>query len=101
MWFYYLIIPLALRSNTHTQANTVTFHLALLRIYEDSRSDVVVKFEPLHWFESDQNQSRIFKLLDGVHLVPLHHYLLLTIRLQQTSTPSKSLRIELKCMYFI
>lgn len=44
---------------------------------------MVVNFELLHRFESDQKQSRIFKLLDGVHLVRLHHYLLLTIHLQQ------------------
>lgn len=59
-----------------------TFHLVLLRVEENSRSDVVVTFELLHGFESDQKHSRIVKLLDGVHLVLLHHYLLLTIHLQ-------------------
>lgn len=43
---------------------------------------MVVNFEHLHWFESDQEQTRIFKLPDGVHLVSLHHYLLLTVNLQ-------------------
>ncbi len=68
----------------HRQTNGATFHLALLRIEEDSWSDVVVDFELLHRFESDQRDSRVFKLLDGVHLIPLHHYLLLTMHLQQT-----------------
>lgn len=44
---------------------------------------MVVNFELFHRFEADQKQSRIFKLPDGVHLVPLHYYLPLTERLQQ------------------
>lgn len=59
-----------------------TFDLLLLRIEEDRRPDVVIQLELLHGFEPDQNQPGIVKLLDGVHLVPLHHDLLLTVNLQ-------------------
>lgn len=64
------------------QTDSATFHLVLFRIDEDSRSGMVVNFELLHRFESNQVQSRIFELLDGAHLVRLHHYLLLAIHLQ-------------------
>lgn len=76
-------VLLALNSVTDKDRRTsATFHLVLFRIDEDSRSGMVVNFELLHRFESDQVQSRIFELLDGAHLVRLHHYLLLAIHLQ-------------------
>lgn len=75
----YTHVPLF--GNIHSQTNSATFHLFLLRIEEGSRSDMVMNFELLYGFESDQKQPRIFKLLDGVHLVPLHHYLPLTVHL--------------------
>lgn len=62
-----------------------TFHNVLLRIDKDSRTYMVVNFEHLHRLESNQIQPGVFKLLDGVHLVPLHHYLLLTIYLKKHS----------------
>lgn len=45
---------------------------------------MVVNFELLHRFESDQKHPGIFKLLHGVYLVCLHHYLLPAVRLQGT-----------------
>lgn len=64
------------------QTNGATFHLVLLRIHVQCRSGMVVNFEPLHQFESNQVQTRILKLLDGAHFVHLHHYLLLAIHLE-------------------
>lgn len=60
-----------------------TFHHVLLRIDKDSQTYMVVNFEHLYRLKSNKIQPRVFKLLDGVHLVPLHHYLLLTIHLNK------------------
>ena len=61
-----------------------TFHLIFLRIEEDSRPDVMMQFEFLHRFESNQRQTWVVKLLDGIHFIPLHHYLFPTIHLEDT-----------------
>lgn len=66
----------------HRRTNSGTFHFVLLGVEEDGGADVVVTFQLGHRFESDERHSRIFKLLDGVHLVPLHNYLFFTIHLQ-------------------
>lgn len=42
---------------------------------------MVVNFEHLQRLKTDQIQARVFKLLDGIHLIPLHHYLPLPIHL--------------------
>lgn len=66
------------------QSNSDTFHLVFLRVEEDGRANVVLDLQLLHGFEPDQIHSRIFKLLEGVDLVPLHHDLLVTVKLQHT-----------------
>lgn len=64
---------------THTHYST--FHHVLLWIDEDSRMNMVVDFEHLQRLKSDKIEARVFKLLDAVHLIPLHHDLLLPIHL--------------------
>lgn len=81
MWF--LDVTSLVLNSIRRHRCSVTFHLVLLRVEEDSGPDVMVQFELLHGFESNQEKSRIFKLLDGIHLVSLQHDLFLTIRLQQ------------------
>lgn len=60
-----------------------TFHNVLLRIDKDSRTYMVVNFEHLYRLKSNKIQPGVSKFLDGVHLVTLHHYLLLTIDLNK------------------
>lgn len=43
--------------------------------------NMVVNFEHLQRLKSDKIQARVFKLLHGIHLILLHHYLLLPIHL--------------------
>lgn len=42
---------------------------------------MVVDFEHLQRLKSNKIEARVFKLLDGSHLIPLHYYLLLPIHL--------------------
>lgn len=44
--------------------------------------NMVVNFEHLQRFKSDKMEARVFKLLDGINLIVLHHDLLLPIHLR-------------------